>query len=244
MSLVGYKKVEVGDTIIPMNLNEYTENVIISEGDSLIGRTIWIFKDSYGPEAGWDVHGYRYILFNDYNCLRDCAYLKTPATILNDTTCHNVRVTDEDGDGYYTWGFAQSKPSILPEWVPEEQDGDDTDYAKGPLNYYGYVKKNIYCPNDTIYINTSTTWDTLRHLFRPVVVRSGVTLTIEGELHGYSNSTITVEEGACLNVSKGTLKGINVNCCGEISLKRNVLDPNPQVRVDRTENQNVRLSRN
>ncbi len=47
----------------------------------------------------------------------------------------DVLCTDNDGDGYYSWGIGP-KPSHCPE-SPDEPDGDDSDPCIGPMDEYG-----------------------------------------------------------------------------------------------------------
>lgn len=32
------------------------------------------------------------------------------------------------------------KPVSCPSWVPDEPDGDDSDYTKGPMDEYGWLR--------------------------------------------------------------------------------------------------------
>ena len=63
MALVGYNTIKEGDTINHRS-SSYIGDDIIQKGDSRIGKTYWIFKNSYGENS--QRNGYMYILFNDY----------------------------------------------------------------------------------------------------------------------------------------------------------------------------------
>lgn len=246
LALVGYQDVVVGDTISLIKNDSYFKGcMVVNPDDSsrfYIGKTIWICKDSYGTNSGRGHDGYMYVLFNTYDCMDTPAYLELPITVPPSVDA-TLRIADEDGDGYYTWGFGRPKPAGLPDWVPDEQDGDDSDFTKGPLDNYGYAQENAYAPGDTIYIRENTTWNTLRHLFRPVVVQQGATLTVGCSLCGDSEATITVEDGGHLDVRSGSLEGVNVISHGKASVRRSMQDRNPQIRIDRTSDRHISLKR-
>ena len=80
----------------------------------------------------------------------------------------NIISRDDDGDGYYTWGIGD-RPLSVPEWAPNQQDGDDSDYSKGPVNRYGFLKDNNPDNKDTIFVEADRRADyqltlSIRHI--------------------------------------------------------------------------------
>ncbi|MCK3682713.1 PKD domain-containing protein [Maribellus sp. YY47] len=130
MVLVGYRVVKEGDIFYYQNLDGYRSWEIVTAESSLIGRTVWIFKNSWGSYFGDS--GYVYIESTMDNFDWTHAVL-TPIT--STVKNYNVICEDKDGDGYYWWGMGP-KPATCT--GPDEPDGDDSDATLGPLDDYGH----------------------------------------------------------------------------------------------------------
>ena len=129
MVLAGYIVVEEGSRFYYRDLNLNTYWITVGAGDPLIGKTVWIFKNSWGSNFGDE--GYVYVE-TDVSNMGWTHALITPLT--SDITNYNVVCKDSDGDGYYWWGLGQ-KPATCT--GPDQLDGDDSDPTLGPLDTYG-----------------------------------------------------------------------------------------------------------
>lgn len=204
MTLVGYSELHEGDTIRYFGSYNQSPNnfVVIQSGDSRIGKTYWIFKNSYGTNRYYEHKGYAYVLFNDQSCFNTPYYAKSPVSsqIFSDS---DITVTDNDGDGYYSWGIGK-KPSHCPNWIPNQQDGDDHDYSIGPIDDFGNLYDLSTHVSDIVNIVTDTTWTIKRYIYNNIVVPSGITLTIQCDVTFYNGAKITLD-GGCLHVDGGHL---------------------------------------
>ena len=210
MALVGYATLHEGDTIRYFGGYGQSPNnfVVIQNGDSRIGKTYWIFKNSYGTNRYYEHKGYAYVFFNDQSCFRTPYYATMPiaSQIYSES---DIAITDNDGDGFFSCGIGQ-KPSCCPSWIPEQQDGDDYDYAIGPMDDFGNVYNLAAHVSDTVNVASNTTWTIKRYIYNNIVVPSGVTLTIQDDVIFYNGAKITLE-GGCLHVDGGHLTNAVIN---------------------------------
>lgn len=127
----------------------------LSENDYRIGKTYWIFKDSYygNPDKEYEENGFMPVYFNNIaQHYLDTLCTISPYIIREGFSDSDIVVEDLDGDGYFNWGIGP-KPAHCPAWVPDEPDGDDSDYLKGPMNEYGYCAELDSLRKRYIYID-------------------------------------------------------------------------------------------
>ncbi|WP_163325186.1 PKD domain-containing protein [Draconibacterium mangrovi] len=132
MALAGYLVVKEGDVIYYRDPEtKFRYWITVAAGDPLIGKTLWIFKNSWG--SGFGDGGYVYVETTLSNITQTFG-IETP--VLSLVNNYEVVCTDNDGDGYYWWGLGE-KPANCPP-CPDLADGDDSDPTKGPRDEYGY----------------------------------------------------------------------------------------------------------
>lgn len=130
MTLVGWQVVKEGDRFFYRNLNKSTIWYTVPAGSTLIGKTVWIFKNSWG--SSWGDGGFIYVETSITNFSWTHA-LVTPLQSLKQN--YTVQCVDNDHDGYYWWGLGP-KPANCPP-CPDAPDGNDADATLGPLDSYG-----------------------------------------------------------------------------------------------------------
>lgn len=216
MVLIGYKTLQLNDTIWYTNNEGYNAVLILRSGNPYIGTSAWIFKNSWGNSWG-SYDGFYYVLANT-NDFANILTLK--GSVWNSTYNNNIEILDEDDDGYYTWGVGE-KPSSLPDWIPNEQDGDDSNDTYGPINEYGYLRENnlIEYPyeirSETYLSNILTTFS--------IVIKEGGTLFVNDTITMHKDATIIVERGGKMIIDGGIINKANITVLsgGEITLKNN-----------------------
>jgi len=120
------------------------------------GRTIWIFKNSWGlkfgaPSLAYSVehnwgnyagegsaeNGYAYIKL-DANNIGEVSAIELP---VKSSTQRQISCVDEDKDNYCNWGISRDKPATCPASCKPEKDCDDSDAKKGAFD------ARYDCPN-------------------------------------------------------------------------------------------------
>ncbi|MDR2475265.1 MAG: C1 family peptidase [Bacteroidales bacterium] len=203
MALSGFGLIQENDTIYSGTTSGgYNIPITILSGDSRIGTTYWIFKNSWG--IGWGENGYAKIMLDVTNQYIYGRILNLPITSLNYTDS-DIVCDDRDGDGYYFWGIG-TKPTHCPACAPDEPDGDDSNPNLGPMDEYGYCAEITPLVEN---ITSSQTWNTDRTICRNVVIQSGAILTITATAFA-STHKITIQNGGTLIVSGGTVDDGNI----------------------------------
>lgn len=148
MVLFGYKVLRAGDQIY---LSSDTLNgfVTIPDGDPLIGKTAWHFKNSWG---GSDESSYPYIV-TDITNIGWTHELHGPAISPN-LTEDDIVCEDADGDGFYNWGIG-GIPATCPAEINETPDGDDSDPCLGPMDEYGFM--DVLCEQEAVDLGAANT---------------------------------------------------------------------------------------
>lgn len=202
MCLCGYGTLQIGDSVMNLAQGAKPKIKYIEEGNSLIGKTYWIYKNSAGLNNADDFDGYFCVIFEKDS-------FQSSFTIINSTiqsrvyNSDDVVCEDRDGDGYYFWGLGE-KPAHCPSCAPDTPDGDDSNPNLTVMNEYGQFLPMINRTESIIF--TNTTWNTNDTLCGDVYIQDNATLTIANAsitLHPLSH--ILVEEGATLIVDNATI---------------------------------------
>lgn len=136
MSLVGYGMITENTKLEYLYDGQASVQMTIPANSPLIGRTYWIFKNSYGTTPSSD--GYMYVIFDKLSMLSNVYGYFSGIHSLNGYDDTDVKCEDLDGDGYYNWGIG-TKPSHCPN-CPNERDADDFNPYVGGMNEYGFGK--------------------------------------------------------------------------------------------------------
>ena len=198
LSLVGYRVAKVGDSV-KYSADIYEGTKIIEDGNPAVGHTCWIFKDSYIKDEIGRKDGYLSVIIAKPN--RTSHYYIIPPIYTNTHDSTDIRCVDEDGDGLYNWGIGP-KPKTAPKWVPDTPDGDDSNYALGEMDQYGYIKPLNPDLRDTIYIRSNTVWNQPRYIHNHIVVESGAELLVNDTITCYKGVSLVLKKGGSLTLQK------------------------------------------
>lgn len=203
MTLAGY------GTIVPNTAYTFFYGIspsiqpdtIFHEGDSIIGHTYWIYKQSRGPL--WGHNGYMYIIY--YN--DDPWYMNKDAYFPEGKPRSNVNrpilCEDLDGDGYVNWGIDSISPGIA---VWAQSDGDDSDPTIGHMNEYGYCEELSANHPTYEYIYNDSTLTTSENRTSFLGVLRGATVTLQAQPIFSNGTKLLLDNGATLIID-----GITIN---------------------------------
>ena len=199
--LVGFKQVQSGNFYYTDEHRD--DSISILPDNPLIGHPAWLIKNSYG--TGWGQDGFGYVAMS----LSDAygIHKLTGNVTSNVLTDSDIVCEDADGDGYFNWGIGP-RPASVPSWAPMDEDGDDSDRTKGPIDAFGHLQPIGIVQSDTLIINSDTEYVTPRYNYQHIKVCENVFFTISSQLLCYPGTSITIEEGAKLIVSGGQINNV------------------------------------
>ena len=143
--------VEYGPINGGINSMKHAMMLVGFKTDPKDGRTIWIFKNSWGKEWGssrggvkedehnWgryqnqgaNENGFAYVKLDLDNISDNTSVLKTP---IISAKSRQISCVDKDHDNYCNWGISKDKPSTCPTSCKSEKDCDDSDAQRGPFD--------------------------------------------------------------------------------------------------------------
>lgn len=223
MCLCGYGIVRAHDTLhyIPKYQNPpiAPSFITIEENSEYIGKTYWIFKNSYGIGTWPDYDGY-YCAIMENNSNFYCTSILGNVTSLNYSDS-DIAVTDEDNDGYYFWGLGP-KPSHCPVCCPDTPDGDDSNPQLAEMDSYGNFAPYVF-PYPALTVSSDSTWNVNRTQCGNIIVTNNATLTITAELTMNPAAKIIVQDGGTVIVDAGSVVNatVDVQSSSKIILRNN-----------------------
>ena len=108
---------------LPFGISSWWHAMVLVgyERDPETGDTVWILKNSWGPDWGEQGYGYVKVSLDDIYLTYN---LYSP--VISQFTPYTVACRDADGDGYFNWGISGEAPGSCGK-VPSIKDCDDSD---------------------------------------------------------------------------------------------------------------------
>lgn len=145
---------------LPFGISSWWHAMVLVgyETDPVTGDTVWMLKNSWGPN--WGEHGYGYVkvrlddIYLTYN-------LYSP--MISQFTPYTVACRDADGDGYFNWGISDKAPGSCGN-VPPIKDCDDSDPTVAVLLENGACTAPPEVVNDLVsmtsdLVTSLSSWD-------------------------------------------------------------------------------------
>lgn len=203
MTLAGY------GTVVPDSSYVYFQgkdpnvylDTLFHEGDSIIGHTYWIYKNSRGPSKWYN--GYIYIIYYNDDPSYMNSYVFFPKGKPRSNVSRPALCEDLDGDGYFNWGIDSISPGIA---VWAQSDGDDSDSTIGHMNEFGYCE-HLPADHPTYeYIYNDSTLTSSESRTSYLGVLNGATVTLYAQQNFANGTKLLLDNGATL-----VIDGISIN---------------------------------
>lgn len=223
LSCIGYKIVQVGDTIYMDGNWYYYPADTITNDNPYIGQTAWLLKNShwwYRSRSGnWpviDSIGVRYMIVNENHIYNRSSNFEGKVFCNTIADC-DIICSDADNDGYYFWGIGD-KPAHCPEWAPDTPDGDDSNPLYGTMDEYGFLQEIGPHNKSPLFIGKDRSFTTPQTIDRDITITSGATLTITSYLTMHPDAKILIQGGR-LVLDGGTIRNGYIRNKGSLVIK-------------------------